>query len=395
MSRQMTFASTTTSYSTAAYLSEEHQLFRRSLRKFLQKEAVPFYLTWEKEGIIPRSFWKKLGEQGFLCPWADPKYGGVSGDFAYSAVLVEELERAGGSLAGVSLHSDIVVPYLAGYGNEQQRDRWLRRCVNGDLITAIAMTEPGAGSDLAAIQTTAIREGNHYILNGQKTFISNGIHADLVIVVCKTNPRADPPHKGMSLLVVEKDTPGFSKGRKLDKVGLHALDTAELFFEDARVPAENLLGEEGQGFRYLMEQLQQERLIVALGAQVACERMLEQTLEYVKSRQAFGKPLSSLQSVQFRMAEMATEVAMGRTFVDHLIAQQISGQSQVSQVSMAKWRLTETAKKIAAECMQLHGGYGYMEEYEIARRYRDIAVTSIYAGSNEIMKSIIAREMGL
>lgn len=391
----MTPESTTITYSTASYLSEEHQLFRRSLRKFLQKEAVPFYSSWEKEGIIPRSFWKKLGEHGFLCPWADPKYGGVSADFAYSVILVEEMERVGGSLAGVSLHSDIVVPYLARYGNEQQQERWLRGCVNGDLITAIAMTEPGAGSDLASIQTTAIRDGNHYILNGQKTFISNGIHADLVIVVCKTDPRSDPPHKGMSLLVVEKETPGFKKGRKLEKVGLHALDTAELFFEDARVPAENLLGEEGEGFRYLMEQLQQERLIVALGAQVAAERMLKQTLEYVKSRRAFGKPLSRLQSVQFRLAEMATEIAMGRTFVDHLIAQHIRGQSQISQVSMAKWRVTETAKKIASECMQLHGGYGYMEEYEIARRYRDIAVTSIYAGSNEIMKAIIAREMGL
>ncbi|CAM4153099.1 acyl-CoA dehydrogenase family protein [Bacillus paramycoides] len=377
------------------YLHEEHKIFRSALRKFLEKEAVPHYERWEQERIIPRQFWGKMGNEGFLCPWVDEKYGGLNADFAYSVILNEELERVGTSLIGIGLHNDIVVPYLDTYGTEEQKERWLPGCVSGNLITAIAMTEPGTGSDLANIKTTAVRDGDFYILNGEKTFITNGIHSDLVVVACKTNPKATPGYKGVSLIVVERGTPGFSRGKKLDKVGLHSQDTAELIFEDARVPASNLLGEEGKGFYYLMEKLQQERLVVAIGAQVAAEEMLNMTIEYTKSRKAFGQAISKFQNTQFKIAEMATEVEIGRTFLDNLIADHMEGKDIVTQVSMAKWWLTEMAKRVAGECMQLHGGYGYMEEYPIARRYRDIPVAAIYAGTNQIMKSIIAKNLGL
>ncbi|PLR96949.1 acyl-CoA dehydrogenase family protein [Bacillus sp. T33-2] len=377
------------------YLKEEHQIFRKSLRKFLEKEAYPFYGQWEEDRMIPRSFWTKMGEQGYLCPDLDEEYGGSGVDWGFSVVINEELERVGSGLVGIGLHNDIVVPYINSYGTKEQKQRWLPKCATGELITAIAMTEPGTGSDLANIQTTAIPDGDHYIVNGQKTFITNGVQSDLIVVACKTDPKANPKHKGVSLLVVERDTPGFTRGRKLDKVGLHCQDTAELIFEDCRVPRENLLGEEGKGFLYLMEKLQQERLVVAIAAQVAAEVMLKLTMDYVKSREAFGKPVSKFQNTQFKIAEMATDIEMGRAFLDSLIDCHIAGQDIVTKVSMAKWKLTEMAKNIAAECMQLHGGYGYMEEYEIARRYRDIPVASIYAGTNEIMKTIIAKNLGL
>lgn len=377
------------------YLTEEHEIFRQALRKFLEKEAYPFYEKWEAERMIPRDFWLKMGEQGFLCPDLDERYGGSGADWGYSVVINEELERVGSGLIGIGLHSDIVIPYITAYGTDEQKERWLPRCTTGETITAIAMTEPGTGSDLANIKTTAKLEGDHYVLNGQKTFITNGIQSDLIIVACKTDPAASPKHKGVSLLVVERDAPGFSRGRKLNKVGLHCQDTAELIFEDCIVPKENLLGEEGNGFLYLMEKLQQERLLVAISAQTASEVMLKMTLDYVKSREAFGKPISGFQNTQFKIAEMATEIEMGRAFLDQLIAEHIHGENIVTKVSMAKWRLTETARKIAGECMQLHGGYGYMEEYEIARRFRDIPVASIYAGTNEIMKTIIAKNLGL
>lgn len=377
------------------YMLEEHRIFRSSFRKFLEKEVVPFYDQWEEERLIPRSLWTKMGEEGFLCPWVDEKHGGLDADFAYSVIINEELERVGTGLIGIGLHNDIVVPYLDAYGTEEQKERWLPGCVRGELVTAIAMTEPGTGSDLANVRTTAVREGDFYIVNGEKTFITNGIHSDLIVVVCKTNPKASPPHKGISLLVVERDTNGFSRGKKLNKVGLHSQDTAELIFQDARVPACNLLGEEGKGFYYLMEKLQQERLIVAIGAQVAAEEMVSMTIAYTKSRKAFGQPISKFQNTQFKIAEMATEVEIGRTFLDRLIAEHMEGKDIVTKVSMAKWWLTEMAKRVAGECMQLHGGYGYMEEYPIARRYRDIPVSAIYAGTNQIMKSIIAKNLGL
>ena len=377
------------------YLTEDHKIFRKSLRKFLEKEAVPFYDQWEEERMIPRSIWRKLGEHGFLCPDLEEKYGGFGVDWGFSVVINEELERVGSGLVGIGLHNDIVVPYVNTFGSEEQKQRWLPRCVTGELITAIAMTEPGTGSDLANIKTTAKLNGDHYVLNGQKTFITNGIQSDLILVACKTDPNALPKHKGVSLLLVERDTPGFSRGRKLNKVGLHCQDTAELIFEDCKVPKENLLGEEGKGFLYMMDKLQQERLVVAISAQTAAEVMLRATIEYVKSREAFGKKVSQFQNTQFKIAEMATEIEMGRAFLDQLIAEHMDGQNVVTKVSMAKWRMTDTAKKIAGECLQLHGGYGYMEEYEIARRFRDIQVSSIYAGTNEIMKTIIAKNLGL
>ncbi|MFB5086302.1 acyl-CoA dehydrogenase family protein [Psychrobacillus sp. PGGUH221] len=375
--------------------TEDHEIFRQSLRKFLQKEAVPFYDTWEKEKAIPISFWKRLGEMGFLCPQVEEEFGGLGLDFSYSVIISEELERVGTSLVGVGLHNDIVVPYIESFGSKEQKQRWLPNCISGDSITAIAMTEPGTGSDLANVQTTAILDDEHYVLNGQKTFITNGINGSLFLVVVKTNPKAEPKHKGISLLMVEEGTPGFTKGRKLDKVGLHAQDTAELYFEDCRVPIGNLIGEEGHGFSYLMEKLQQERLVVAIAAQIASEDMFEITMEYVKSRKAFGKAVSSFQNTQFKLAEMATKIELGKSFLESLIEDHLAGKDVVTKVSMAKYWLTETAREISVECMQLHGGYGYMEEYKIARRYRDIPVASIYAGTNEIMKVIIAKNLGL
>ncbi|UNL87301.1 acyl-CoA dehydrogenase family protein [Priestia koreensis] len=377
------------------YIQKEHTIFRSALRKFLDKEAYPYYEQWEEDRMIPRSFWRKLGDNGFLCPEVDDKYGGSGVDFGFSVIINEELERVGSGLVGISLHNDIVIPYITAYGTDEQKRRWLPKSATGEIITAIAMTEPGTGSDLANIRTTARREGDHYVINGQKTFITNGIHGDLVIVACKTDPDAVPKHKGISLIVVERDAQGFSRGRKLHKVGLHCQDTAELIFEDCIVPKENLLGQEGKGFQYLMEKLQQERLIVALAAQVSSETMLNQTIQYIKQREAFGKAISKFQNTQFKIAEMATEVEMGRTFIDQLIVDHMNGKDIVTKVSMAKWKLTEVARNIATECMQLHGGYGYMEEYEIARRYRDIPVASIYAGTNEIMKTIIAKNVGL
>ncbi|CAM3851171.1 acyl-CoA dehydrogenase family protein [Mesobacillus zeae] len=377
------------------YLGKEHEIFRKSLRKFLEKEAYPFYEQWEEERMVPRSFWTKMGDQGFLCPDLDEQYGGSGVDWGFSVVINEELERVGSGLVGLGLHNDIVVPYLSSYGTEEQKNRWLPRCASGEIITAIAMTEPGTGSDLANIKTTAVLDGDHYVVNGQKTFITNGIQSDLVIIVCKTDPKAEPKHKGISLLAVERDSPGFSRGRKLNKVGLHCQDTAELIFEDCRVAKDNLIGDEGKGFFYLMQKLQQERLVVAIAAQTASEVMYRLTLDYVKSREAFGRPVGQFQNTQFKMAEIATDIEMGRAFLDQLIASHIKGKDIVTQVSMAKWKLTDTARRIAAECMQLHGGYGYMEEYEIARRFRDIPVASIYAGTNEIMKTIIAKNIGL
>lgn len=377
------------------FLKEEHAIFRSSLRKFLEQEAAPYFSDWEVNQQIPRSFWKKAGEQGYLCSWAKEVYGGFEADFRYSVVLNEEFERIGTAMVGLGLHNDIVMPYIDTYGSEEQKKRWLPKAIQGEIISAIAMTEPGAGSDLAAIQTTAKKDGDAYIVNGEKTFITNGSSADLVVVVCKTNPHAQPAYKGISLLVVEANTPGFRKGKKLKKMGQHANDTCELIFDDARVPAGNLLGEEGEGFYYLMEKLQQERLLVSMQTVVAIKEMITITSEYVKQRKAFGKRISEFQHTQFQLAELYTEWQIGNVFVDRLIEQHMAGEQIVSEVSMAKWWTTDLAKKVAAICMQLHGGYGYMEEFEIARRYRDVAVSSIYAGSNEIMKLIIAKNMGL
>nr|WP_263326646.1 acyl-CoA dehydrogenase family protein [Neobacillus sp. Marseille-Q6967] len=380
------------------FLTESHELFRKSLRKYLEKNVIPYFEQWEEERRVPQSYWNELGELGFLCPWLDEEYGGMNADFGYSVVLGEELEKVGTGISGPSIHNDIVMPYISSYGSEEQKKKWLPRSTTGEIISSVAMTEPETGSDLAAIKTTAVRDGDHFVINGEKTFISNGYTANFVVLVCKTNPNAKPAHNGISLIVldaIDQEVPGFRKGKKLNKVGQHSADTAELIFEDCRVPVENLLGEECKGFYYLMEKLQQERLTVAIGAMTAAERMLEITLDYVKQREAFGKPISKFQNTQFKIAEMATQIKIGRTFVDNLIVKHMANENIVTEVSMAKWWTTDMAKKVATECMQLHGGYGYMEEYEIARRYRDIPISSIYAGTNEIMKVIIAKNLGL
>ena len=376
--------------------TEEHNLFRDSFKHFLEKEVVPNYEQWEKDGIVSREMWLKAGQQGFLGLAVPEEYGGIGvNDFRYSAIMAEESARAGVVSAGmvIGLHNDIILPYFIAYANEEQKQRWLPGMCSGELITAIAMTEPGTGSDLAAIRTTAERIGDYYLLNGQKTFISNGIISDVVIVVAKTDPALR--HKGISLLVVERSMQGFNRGRKLDKVGLKAQDTAELSFEDVKVPITNLLGEEGKGFSYLMRQLAQERLSVGVSAVAACETAMEITLEYCKERTAFGQPIGSFQNSRFKLAEMKTEIEIARVFVDRCIEELNDGNLTPETAAMAKWWTSDLQKRVVDQCVQLHGGYGYMLEYPIARAYLDARVQSIYAGTNEIMKEIIGRSMGI
>ncbi|MEH7402248.1 MULTISPECIES: acyl-CoA dehydrogenase family protein [Bacillaceae] len=382
--------------SSRSFLNEEHHIFRQAFVKFLEKEAIPFVDLWEEDHLVPLSFWRKAGENGFLCPWVDEKYGGLNADFGYSIVMAEELIKIGlGASTAIGLHNDIVMPYIQSYGNEEQKKRWLPGAVTGEYMSSVAMTEPGTGSDLSGIKTTAVRKGDHFVINGEKTFISSGILTNLIVVAVKTDPKAVPGHKGISLIVVEEGTPGFKRGKKLNKVGLHSQDTAELIFEDAIVPVENLLGEENKGFYYLMEKLQQERLMCSITAVYSAKRILDITMDYVKERKVFGKPVGSFQNTQFKLAELATEITIGKTFLDDLIVKHIAKENVVTEVSMAKWWTTALAKKAASECLQLHGGYGFMEEYEIARWYRDVAVLPIFAGTNEIMKVIIADNMGL
>lgn len=377
------------------FFTEEHELFQESLRKFLEKEAKPYFKEWEANGIVPREFWKKAGENGFLCPWIDEKYGGLGLDFGFSVIIAEEFERIGSGLVGFPTHSDVVAPYIASFGTEEQKEKYLPSFITGEKICAIAMTEPGAGSDLANIKTTAIDKGDHYIVNGSKTFITNGVNGDVFVVAVKTDPEAKPAYKGVSLLILEKGMEGFEVARSLEKVGMRSSDTAELYFDNVKVPKENLLGEEGNGFKYLMQKLQQERLLTAITGQVAAEEMLIMTLEYTKEREAFGKKISDFQNTQFILAEIATEVKIGRTFVDELIVRHINNEEIVTEVSMAKYWITEMATRTSGKCMKLHGGYGYMEEYNIARRFRDIPVYQIFAGTNDIMKRIIAKNISM
>ncbi len=376
--------------------TEEHTLFRDTFRHFVEKEIVPYNGQWEKDGIVSRELWLKAGQQGFLGLAVPEEYGG-SGveDFSYSAIIAEETARVGASSAGagMGLHNDIVLPYLLAYATEEQKRRWLPKMCAGELITAIAMTEPNTGSDLAAVKTIAVRKGDAYILNGQKTFIANGILSDVVIVVAKTNP--EKRHKGISLLVVERGMEGFKRGRMLEKMGFKSQDTAELFFEDVEVPVTNLLGEEGQGFYYLMRQLAQERLNVGISAVAACETALEMTLAYCKERTAFGQPIGSFQNSRFKLAEMKTEIEIARVFVDRCIEELNAKTLTPETAAMAKWWTSDLQKKVLDQCVQLFGGYGYMTEYPIARAYLDARVQSIYAGTNEIMKEIIGRSMGV
>ncbi len=373
--------------------SEEHELFREQFRRFVKDEVEPQVLAWNEAGIVPRSAWKRMGEEGYLGANQPEEYGGAGGDFLYDAIIMEELAYARAHALQASLHTDICLPYLTAYGTEEQKQRWLVPGIAGDCLVAIAMTEPGTGSDLANVQSRAIRDGGEYVLNGAKTFISNGQNCDLVIVVAKTDPTKR--HDGISLLLVEADTPGFQRGRNLEKIGLKGQDTSELFFEDCRVPVENLLGEEGQGFKLLMEKLQQERLCIGVGSMGSVRRSLDDTLAYVKEREAFGQPIGQFQNTQFKLAELVTEMEIGQAFVDKLLAAHVGGEEIVSEVSMAKWWCSDLQKKVAAECLQLHGGYGFMAEYPISTDYQDAAVQSIYAGTNEIMKVIIARRLGL
>jgi acyl-CoA dehydrogenase len=375
--------------------SEEHKIFRDAFRKFLEKEVVPYHEEWEKAGQVPAEAWRKAGENGFLCPWIPEEYGGSGVDFLYSAIIIEECSyaRVSGFLLG--LHSDVVVPYIGAFANAEQKKRWLPGCATGETITAVAMTEPGAGSDLASITTTAVKDGDHYVINGQKTFISNGLISNLVIVAAKTNTKADPPHTGISLIVVEEGAPGFVRGRRLDKMGMKAQDTAEMYFEDCRVPCSNLLGSEGLGFIYMMQKLQQERLVCAIGSQAAAEQMLKDAVKYTKERVAFGRPISKFQNTRFKLAEMATEIEIGRAFVDRLIESHLAGKDVVTETCMAKWWVTEMAKRTADTALQMYGGYGYMLEYPICKDYMDIRVQTIFAGTTEIMKEIIGRRMGL
>ena len=374
--------------------SDEHRIFRQMLRKFLEREVIPHVEEWEEAGIVPRSAWKKMGEQGFLCTAVPEEYGGAGGDFLYSVTVSEEIVKTNHGGLAAPLHSDVVVPYIVTFGSEEHKKKYLPGCVSGDIITAIAMTEPNTGSDLAAIKTTAVEQGDQVVINGQKTFISYGINCDLLVLAAR-DPAVDNPHRAVDLYLVEAGTPGFEKGRKLKKVGWHSQDTAELYFTDCRIPVANRLGAKGSGFINLMLKLQQERIMCCIGAVAAAEYMLEITIQYCKERKAFGKPLSKFQNTQFEIVEMAADVKLGRTFLDKLIADHMEGKEIVVDVSMAKFWTTDMASRVADRCLQLHGGYGYCEEYPIARAWRDIRVTRIFAGTNEIMKTIAARFMGL
>ena len=373
---------------------DEHESFRDAVGTFLDKEAVPHHEQWEKDGIVPREIWAKAGAQGLLGLQLDEEYGGGgTADFRYNVVIGEEMTRRGTYGCAFPLFNDMIVPYFLASANEEQKQRWFPELCAGTKIAAIAMTEPGAGSDLQGIRTTAVDQGDHYVLNGQKTFISNGILADLVIVVARTDPEAG--HKGISLLVVERGMEGFERGRNLDKIGQHAQDTAELFFDDVRVPKENLLGEEGAGFLYLMTNLSQERLSIAVSAATACEVVFDETLGYAKDRTAFGKPIGKFQHNRFVLAEMATEAHIARVFVDDCIKKHVAGELDPKTASMAKWWTTELQKKLVDQGVQMHGGYGYMLEYPIARAYVNSRVQTIYGGTTEIQKEIIGRSLGL
>jgi acyl-CoA dehydrogenase len=374
--------------------TDEHRIFRQTLRKYLEKEITPHAEEWEEAGIVPREAWKKMGDQGFLCTAVPEEYGGAGGDFLYSVIVAEEMARTNFNGLMASLHSDIIAPYIVSFGSEAQKKKYLPGCVSGAIITAIAMTEPNTGSDLAAIRTTAVEQGGEIVFNGQKTFISNGINCDLLILAAK-DPAVANPHQAVDLFIVEAGTPGFEKGRQIKKIGWHSQDTAELYFTDCRVPAGNRLGEKGSGFLKLMLKLQQERLMCAIGAQAGAELMLEMTIQYCKERVAFGRPISKFQHTQFEIVEMATDIRLGRTFLDKLIVDHMEGKDIVVDVSMSKFWITDMACRVADRCVQLHGGYGYCEEYPIARAWRDIRVTRIFAGTNEIMKMICARFMGL
>jgi len=371
----------------------EHEDFRTSVRRFMNEEVVPNDERWMEQGYVDREVWLKAGANGFLLPTMPEEYGGAAADKRYSVVLMEEQSRANCSSLGISLHSEIVAPYILHYASDYLKKKYLPKMASGEFIGAIAMSEPAAGSDLQGIKTTAIKQGDHYLLNGSKTFITNGWHADLVIVVAKTDPERGA--KGTSLLIVDTSMPGFTKGKRLKKVGLKGQDTSELFFDNVKVPLDNLLGQENNGFIYLMQELPWERLQIAIMAVAKAEAAIGWTLDYVRERKAFGKTVASFQNTRFTLAELATEVQIARVFVDKCIELILQDKLDTATASMAKYWCTDLECKVVDECVQLHGGYGYMLEYPIARAYVDARVQRIYGGTNEIMKEVIQRSLGL
>ena len=374
--------------------TEEHEAFRDMVRAFIAKEITPYHEQWERDGVVSRDVWLAAGRAGLLGIHIDEKYGGGGDpDYRYYVILNEELARAGATGPMFQLHNDMIGPYLDRLCTAEQRERWLRGYCSGEIIAAIAMTEPGAGSDLQGIRSTAVRSGDHYVLNGQKTFISNGQLCDIVIVVARTDP--DDGHRGISLLVVERDMPGFTRGRNLDKLGMHAQDTSELFFTDVRVPAENLLGTEGGGFVALMENLPRERVTIGITGLAIAEKAFEDTLAYCKQRQAFGQPIGKFQHNRFLLAEMATELAIARAFTDRAISEHCADRLTTEEASMVKWWNTELCNRVTDHCVQLHGGYGYMRDYQVGRAWADGRVQAIFGGTTEIMKEIIGRGLGL
>jgi len=371
----------------------ELELFRDNVKRFLDKEIAPHYEKWEKASWMPREIWNKLGENGLLAVDQDEEYGGASVPYLYSMVVIEETARAGltSLCTGISVHSDIVAPYLAHLGNAAQKAYWLPKLISGEAVGAIGMTEPGAGSDLANIRTSAIREGDHYVINGSKTFITNGQHAGLVILAAKTDPTAGA--KGVSLFLVDTSLPGFARGKNLEKLGLHSQDTSELFFDNMKVPADALLGEEGKGFAYMMQELPRERLNLAVGAVYAAEGVLEETIRYVTERKAFGAPLAQLQNTRFTLAQCKTEIECNKAFLNQCVARYMEGKLDVPTAAMIKLSTTEMQGRVADACLQMHGGYGYMVEYPVARAYVDARIQRIYGGASEIMKEVIARSL--
>ena len=371
-----------------SFHSEDHHLFRDQVRKFFERELIPHLERWEAQGEIDRDFWRKAGDAGLLCATVPEAYGGLGLDFGYNAVIDEELGYAGSS-AGIGLHSDIVAPYIVAYGSEPLKQHWLPRMISGETPTAIAMTEPGAGSDLQGIKTSAVRDGDDYVINGSKTYITNGQHAELVIVVAKTDPAGGA--KGTSLILVEADRPGFARGRNLDKIGLHGQDTSELFFQDLRVPQSNLLGAEGMGFAYLMNQLPQERLGIAIGAQASAQRAFDEAVKFTKERKAFGRTVFEFQNTRFTLADLAAKLQVGWAHLDWALARHVAGKLSADEASAAKLWHTELQWEVCDAALQLHGGAGYRNEYLIARLWRDARVTRIFGGTNEIMKEVVAR----
>lgn len=371
--------------------THEHVQFRESVRRFVEKEIAPHHARWEKEGVIDRETWRKAGETGLLLTNIPAEYGGGDADFLTSVIMIEEMMRHVFSGPGFRLHSDIVAPYILHLGTEEQKQRLLPAMARGDIVTAIAMTEPGAGSDLQSIRTFARREGDEFVISGQKTFITNGQLADVVIVACKTDPTAGA--KGVSLILVETERPGFSRGRNLEKIGMKAQDTSELFFDEVRVPVTNLLGREGNGFGHLMSELPQERLLVGITAVAVMESALRWTLDYTRDRKAFGRTVADFQNTRFKLAEVKTEVTVARTFLDDCIMKHMRHELDIPTAAMCKWWLSDLECRIVDTCLQLFGGYGYMREYPIARAFEDARVHRIYAGANEVMKEIVARSL--